>query len=73
VIVADLGAGERLPHLAGIAASNVEKGEGLGDGFERGVEDLPDLLVREGVGVHQFLIGGPLCSSAAASATASPD
>src|ERR1700674_5530628 len=52
VIVADPGARERWPHLAGIAARDVEKGEGLGDSIKCGVEDLPHLFVREGVGIH---------------------
>ena len=60
VIVPDLGAGERLPHLAGIAAGNVEKGEGLGDGGERPTQDRSHFLMGERIAIDQFLIGRPL-------------
>ena len=39
VIVLDLGRTKSLRHLAGIAAGNVEKGEGLRDHLQRLVED----------------------------------
>jgi hypothetical protein len=60
VIVPDLGAGERLPHLVGIPAGNVEKGEGLGDGCERPMQDRSHFLMGERIAIDQFLIGRPL-------------
>src|SRR5258708_1792091 len=60
VIVPDLGAGERLPHLACIAAGNVEKGEGLSDVGERPMQDRSYFLMGERIVIDQFLIGRPL-------------
>ena len=60
VIVRDLGADERLPHLVGIAAGNVEKGEGLGDGGERPMQDRSHFLMSERIAIDQLLIGRPL-------------
>ena len=60
VIVLDLGAGERVAHLARIAAGNVEKGERLRDRLQRAMENRPHLLMGERVGIHQLLIGRPL-------------
>jgi hypothetical protein len=61
MVVADLGAGERLRDLARVAAGNVEKGKGLGEGRrQRIVQDLFHRLVRQRVGVHQLLVGRPL-------------
>ena len=60
VIVVNLGAGERAAHLAGVAAGNVEQGEGLGHGRKRPVQDRPHLLMGESIGIDQFLIGRPL-------------
>jgi hypothetical protein len=75
VIVVDLGRAKRASHLAGIAAGNIEKGEGLRDRVQRLVEDPSHLLVRERVAVDELLVGRPLlleCSSAASSSTAPP-
>src|SRR3972149_9204460 len=61
MVVTDLGAGERLAHLARIAASNVEEGEGPVE--RRGqhvMEDFPHRLMGQRVAIHQFLVGRPL-------------
>jgi len=60
VIVVDVGASERSLHLAGIAAGNIEEGEGLWHGLERAMQNRPHFLMREKVGIHQLLIGRPL-------------
>jgi hypothetical protein len=60
VIMPDLGAGERLPHLVGIAAGNIEKDEGLGDGGQRPMQDRSHFLMGERIVIDQFLIGRPL-------------
>jgi hypothetical protein len=60
VIVVNFGAGERAAHLAGIAAGDVDQGERLGHGRQRLVQDRPHLLVRQSIGIDQFLIGRPL-------------
>jgi hypothetical protein len=56
----DLGAGERLLHLAGIAAGDVEEGERQRDGLERVVKHRPYLLVGKCVGIDELLVGRPL-------------
>ena len=44
VIMVDLGAGERLPHLAGVAASNIDKGERVWEFSQRGMKNGADSL-----------------------------
>ena len=60
VIVPDLGAGERRPHLAGIAAGNIEKGEGSRQRGKRAMQDRARFAMRNRVAIDQFLIGRPL-------------
>ena len=65
VIVLDLGRTKSLLHLAGIAAGNIEKGEGLRDRLQRLVEDPSDLLVGERIAIDQLLVSRPLLSGIA--------
>jgi hypothetical protein len=60
VIVPDLGTGERRPHLAGIAAGNIEKGEGPRQRGKRAMQDRARFAMRNRVAIDQFLIGRPL-------------
>ncbi|HET9572840.1 MAG TPA: hypothetical protein VFP29_03850 [Methyloceanibacter sp.] len=60
VIMLDLGRTKSLLHLAGIAAGNVEKGEGLRDHLQRLMEDPPDFLVGECIAIDQLLVSRPL-------------
>ena len=60
VIVLDLGRTKSLLHPTGIAAGNVEKGEGLRDHLQRLVEDPSDFLVRECIAIDQLLVSRPL-------------
>jgi hypothetical protein len=60
VIVPDLGPGERRPHLAGVAAGNIDEGEGSRQRGKRAMQDRAHLTMRTGVAIDQFLIGRPL-------------
>src|SRR4029077_16720828 len=54
VIMVDLGAGEGLLHLAGVVASDVDKGEGFDEPSQRGVEKVAGLLRGQRVIVTSF-------------------
>jgi len=60
VIMPRPGARQRRLHLAGIAASDIDKGERLGKRCKRAVQDRPNFFMRERVLIHQFLVGRPL-------------
>jgi len=60
VIMVDLGAGEGLLHLAGVAANDVDKGEGFDEPSQRGVEKVAGLLRGQRVIVDELLVGRPL-------------
>ena len=65
VIVADLGAGERAAHLAGIAAGDIDKGERLGKRGERAVQDRADFFMGERVGYPPISDRSPIASGTA--------
>ena len=60
VVVAAPGAGQNLAHLTGVAAGNIDKGEGRRDSTERVAQKIASRSVRQCVGVHELLISRPL-------------